>query len=209
MKEALWVRLRRKSPRNLARIVWQMAWLRIFSLLYSVWLRFLGAEVGRGCLFRGPLEIRGDPARIRIGSHCVFEPWVCLWTHDYGEGHGRIELHDSVLLGRRVTVNSYDRITLGEGCALGDGCYVQDNDHGTMPDVPILAQPSHGAAITFGPDVWLGARCIVLKGVTIGAHTVAGAGSIVVKSLPENVVAVGVPCRPVKLRGGEELKRAA
>ena len=56
--------------------------------------------------------------------------------------------------------------------------------------------------------MWFGARCIVLKGVTIGDHTIVGAGSVVVKSLPADAVAVGVPCRVVKTRG-EAVSKAA
>lgn len=205
----IWVRLRRKSPRNLVRIVVQVGWLCLFSRLYSVWLRLLGVRVGPGCIFCGPIEILGDPVRIRFGHHCTFHRGVCLWTHDYGEGCGAIELGDRVSLGRRVTINSYERVTIGGGSGLGDGTYVQDNDHGTRPDLPFLAQPSYGAPITIGEDVWVGARCIILKGVSIGAHTVVGAGSVVVKSLPERVVAVGPRCHPVKHRGGGALEPAA
>ena len=45
--------------------------------------------------------------------------------------------------------------------------------------------------------MWIGAGTIVLGGVTIGDNTVIGAGSVVTKSIPSNVIAVGVPCRVV------------
>jgi acetyltransferase-like isoleucine patch superfamily enzyme len=203
-REGLIQRLRRKSVRNLARIAFGLARRRAFSAIYSLWLRARGAHVGRRCTFFGPIEILGDPARIRIGDRCIFHREVCFWTHDYGEGRGSIEIGSGAGLGRRVTINSYERVTIGEGAGLGDGCYVQDNDHGTEPGIPFLAQASHGDPIDIGADVWLGARCIVLKGVSIGAHSVVGAGSVVVKSLPGDVVAVGVPCRVIKHRGHDD-----
>ena len=46
--------------------------------------------------------------------------------------------------------------------------------------------------------MWIGAGTIVLGGVTIGDNTVIGAGSVVTKSIPSNVIAVGVPCRVVR-----------
>ena len=52
--------------------------------------------------------------------------------------------------------------------------------------------------ITVGNNVWIGAGTIVLGGVTIGDNTVIGAGSVVTKSIPSNVIAVGVPCRVVR-----------
>lgn len=49
--------------------------------------------------------------------------------------------------------------------------------------------------ITIGDNVWLGANVIVLPGVTIGENSVIGAGSVVTKDIPANVIAFGVPCK--------------
>ena len=47
-------------------------------------------------------------------------------------------------------------------------------------------------------NVWIGAGAIILPGVTIGKNSVIGAGSVVTRDIPENVVAMGVPCRVVR-----------
>ena len=52
--------------------------------------------------------------------------------------------------------------------------------------------------ITVGNNVWIGAQVCVLPGVTIGDNTIIGAGSVVTKSIPANVLAVGNPCRVVR-----------
>ncbi len=211
MKASL-ARLRRRiaekgGARNLARIVWQMAATRGFSAVYVVWLRALGVRIGRGCTIRGFVRIVGDPRRVTIGDRCSIHAGVTFWTHDYGEGHGRIVLGDEVTCMWDVTFNSYASIEVGRLTAVGDGCYLQDNNHGTAPGIPVMHQPSEAAPIVMGEDVWIGARCIVLADVTIGDHTVVGAGSVVVRTLPADSVAVGVPCRVVKRRGEE--RRAA
>ena len=54
------------------------------------------------------------------------------------------------------------------------------------------------APIVLEENVWLGSRVIVLRGVTIGAHSVIGAGSVVVNDVPARSVAVGVPARVVR-----------
>ncbi|HEX8243463.1 MAG TPA: DapH/DapD/GlmU-related protein, partial [Longimicrobium sp.] len=52
--------------------------------------------------------------------------------------------------------------------------------------------------VTIGDDVWIGGGSIILPGVTIGAQTVIGAGSVVTRDLPPNVVVVGNPCRVIR-----------
>ena len=52
--------------------------------------------------------------------------------------------------------------------------------------------------IKVGNNVWIGGNVIVLPGVTIGNNTIIGAGSVVTKNIPSNVVAVGNPCRVIK-----------
>ena len=53
-------------------------------------------------------------------------------------------------------------------------------------------------AINIGDGAWLGGKVVVLPGVTIGKHSVIGAGSVVTKDIPDDVVAVGNPCRVIR-----------
>lgn len=52
--------------------------------------------------------------------------------------------------------------------------------------------------VTIGNNVWIGGNTVILPGVTIGDNTIIGAGSVVTKSIPANVVAVGNPCRVLR-----------
>lgn len=52
--------------------------------------------------------------------------------------------------------------------------------------------------VTIGRNCWLGAGVIVMPGVSIGDNSVIGAGSVVTRDIPANVVAVGVPCRVLR-----------
>jgi len=54
------------------------------------------------------------------------------------------------------------------------------------------------APVIIEDDVWIGAQCIILKGVTIGARTVIGAGSVVTHSIPADSIAAGNPCKVLR-----------
>jgi len=56
----------------------------------------------------------------------------------------------------------------------------------------------YGMPITIGNNVWIGGNVVVNPGVTIGNNTVIGAGSVVTKDIPDNVIAVGIPCKVVR-----------
>lgn len=89
------------------------------------------------------------------------------------------------------------RITIGDDVQIGPNVQLLTPTHpieaGLRRDKWEGAQP-----ITLGDNVWLGGGVIVLAGVTIGDHTVVGAGSVVTRDLPANVVAVGNPARVIR-----------
>ncbi|HSV14851.1 MAG TPA: acyltransferase, partial [Tepidisphaeraceae bacterium] len=97
--------------------------------------------------------------------------------------------------------------------AIGPGCYITDHDHGLDPSRPPLAQQMIAAPTRIEDWVWIGANAVILKGVTIGQRTIIGAGSVVTRDLPPNVIAVGVPARVVRQREASDeptdLARAA
>jgi acetyltransferase-like isoleucine patch superfamily enzyme len=134
--------------------------------------------------------------RARIGSGVRMAPNVSLRS---GE---RVEI------GARAHVGAYcslwagetSRIVLGEDALLGPEVYITTSNYGTMPGQPIMTQPRTEADVVIGRDVWLGARVIVLPGVTVGDGCVVGAGSVVTRSLPPNSIAVGAPARVVGQR---------
>ena len=60
------------------------------------------------------------------------------------------------------------------------------------------------APVPIGDDVWIGAGSIILPGVTIGSGSTIGAGSVVTHDIPPNVLALGVPCRVVRVLSPDE-----
>lgn len=89
------------------------------------------------------------------------------------------------------------RITIGDDVQIGPNVQLLTPTH---PVEPVARRDKWESAepITIGDNVWLGGGVIVCPGVSIGAHTVVGAGSVVTKDLPAGVVAVGNPARVIK-----------
>ena len=88
-------------------------------------------------------------------------------------------------------------IQIGSHCFIGPNCGMYTAIH------PLLAGERNkglekAMPITIGDNVWIGADVTILPGVTIGANSVIGAKSVVTKDIPENVVALGNPCRVLR-----------
>lgn len=123
-----------------------------------------------------------------MGENCYIEPplhanWGCH-TH----------LGNNVYANFNLTLVDDTDIYIGDSVMLGPNVVLATAGHPVEPELRRLVyqfnQPIH-----IGNNVWLGAGVIVLPGVTIGDNSVVGAGSVVTKDIPANVVAVGNPCR--------------
>jgi maltose O-acetyltransferase len=88
------------------------------------------------------------------------------------------------------------RITIGDYTLFGPGVQIYTATHPL--DAMTRRTVESGKPITIGSDVWIGGGAIICPGVTIGSRTVIGAGSVVTRDIPDDVVAVGNPCRVIK-----------
>lgn len=88
-------------------------------------------------------------------------------------------------------------VTIGDDVQIGPNVQLLTPTHPVEPE-PRRHKWEAAQPITIGDNVWLGGGVIVLPGVTIGADTVVGAGSVVTRDLPAGVVAVGNPARVVR-----------
>ena len=124
----------------------------------------------------------GDTVRVQPPFYC-----------DYGSN---IELGEQVFFNFNCIVLDVCKVIIGDYSQFGSGVQILTPLH------PLSAiqrrQQEYGAPVNIGSDVWVGSGAIILPGVTIGPRTVVGAGSIVSRSLPEGVLAVGNPCRVVR-----------
>ena len=120
-----------------------------------------------------------------------------------------------IVIGNNVGMSSpsfsvIDSVTIGDNVNIGGDCIIMDNDSHRMNPLhrrkgfmrhvadKRAIEPIPTAPVVIDDDVWLGARCIVLKGVHIGARSVVAAGSVVVKDVPPDEIWGGNPARFIK-----------
>ena len=96
-----------------------------------------------------------------------------------------------------LTLVDDGEIFIGDHVMIGPNVVLATAGHPILPELREQVM-QFNLPVHSGRNVWLGAGVIVLPGVTIGENTVVGAGSVVTKDLPANVVAVGNPCRVLR-----------
>ena len=108
-----------------------------------------------------------------------------------------IEVGDNFFANNNCIFVDPGRITFGDNVFIGPNCGFYTAHH---PIHPYWRNQLYEYAypLTVGDNVWFGGHCCVMPGVTIGSNVVIGGGSVVVKDIPDNVVAAGNPCRVIR-----------
>jgi acetyltransferase-like isoleucine patch superfamily enzyme len=133
------------------------------------------AERGRGEL------VLGDWVRFYPGVTCFLD-----------SPRARIEIGNGSYLNRRAEICCRERVTVGEDCAISWDVTITDTDYHQLDESDQIAP------VTIGDHVWIGARAMILKGVTIGSGAVIAAGAIVTADVPAAVLAAGTPANVIK-----------
>ena len=120
----------------------------------------------------------------------IMPPFWC----DYGYN---ISVGDFFYANHNLIVTDGAAVCFGNHVFIAPNCCFTTAEHAIDPDQR-KAGMEIAKPITVGDNVWIGAGVTVLAGVSIGENSVIGAGSVVTRSIPPNVIAVGVPCRVIR-----------
>lgn len=135
-----------------------------------------------------------------IGEDCYIEPPL---HSNFGGKH--THFGKNVYANFNLTLVDDTHIYVGDYTMLGPNVVLATAGHPILPELREEAY-QYNMPVHIGKNCWLGAGVIVLPGVTIGDNTVIGAGSVVTKDIPANVVAVGNRCRVLREIGERDRK---
>jgi galactoside O-acetyltransferase len=168
--------------------------------LRGLWLRQRLGALGVQPRIASGLKVRGGRT-IFIGDR-----FGVLRNSALDAEKGRIEIGSRVSLNTNVVIDAADEglIVIGDDVLVGPNCVVRASNHRfTVETSPIRDQGHSGGRIVICDDVWLGANVVVLPGVTIGSHSIVGAGAVVTHDVQQGTIVGGVPAREMgRLRSG-------
>ena len=175
--------------------------VKLWSFYNRVSAKWWKVTIGHNVQFQGKTYFRTLPgAKIKIGDDCLFQS---------NHASNLIGIYTPCMIS---TISRCARITIGHNCGFsgtvigsaqeiiignnvrcGANTMITDSDWHS-DDLRV----SNDAPVIIEDKVWLGYGVKVLKGVRIGENAIIGAGSIVTKDIPSNVIAAGNPCRVIK-----------
>ncbi len=170
----------RKALRYVLFSLWQYAFAMMFvSPLRVAWLRLFGAKIGKDTIIE----------RIRL-------------INLYRTGIAGLAIGDRCFLGDGVTLDLADRINLADDVTLSFDVMVLTHTnvgykgHALQQFIPTVAKPT-----TFQKGSFVGVRCVILPGITIGEGAAVAASAVVTKNVAAKTLVGGVPARTIKKLG--------
>ena len=172
------------------------------NLPYKAWLDGLSEErlENKKRIFKynnmDPGDIAGKDKLIKeiLGKTgntvCIESPFHC----DYGYN---IEVGENFFANYNLVILDVGKVKIGDNAQIAPNVAIYTAGHPIHPDSRNSGY-EYGIDITIGNNVWIGGNTCIMPGVTIGNNVVIGGGSVVTKDLPDNVIAVGNPCRIVR-----------
>lgn len=153
-------------------------------------------ELGTGCKIHADASLDASRSTgVRFGDKVTLNRYAYIQG-----GAGGVRLGSGVEVNNFSIINGTGGVEIGDDTLIGPGVRIISYQHQIARDQLIRNQPTIAYPIRIGKDVWLGANCVILAGVTIGDGAVIAAGAIVREDVPAYAVAAGVPATTRKFR---------
>lgn len=162
-------------------------------------------HMGKGGTFMKPwhVEIFGPCIELGDFSTIIAAPdrkiRFSVWPEKKGKGY--IKIGNYCLVCPGVRIGAACGVDIGHNCMIASNAYITDSD---WHDIYNRVSTGTSMPVKIKENVWIGDSAIICKGVTIGKNSIIGAGAVITKDVPSNVVAAGNPAKVVKQLDLEE-----
>ena len=170
----------------------------------TIWLIRTKIIFRKARFLRFPLDIRGKKyiilgERLTTGSVCILEAFS-------SDGSKTMFFGKDVQINDYVHISSMKNVSIGNNVLMASNIYISDNSHGfykgddldSSPEITPINRPYFISEVIIKDNVWIGEGVTILPGTTINYGSIIGANSVVSKSIPPFVIAVGSPAKPIK-----------
>lgn len=175
----------------------RMIFLRISSFFTINFLRCWGLRCGKKTIINKKPIISGYLNKISLGEKCSLHEGIRIVVNK----EGSLRIGDNTLISANVNINSgVGNISIGNNVMIAANTYIINNDHNVFQELSVRNSGHITEDIIIEDNVWIGANCTILKGVTVGEGAIIGAGSVVTKNVKPYSINLGVPCKFSKFR---------
>ena len=126
-------------------------------------------------------------ASLVLPKSVVFREHFSVKMENIESAH--VAVGENVFFNRGCSINCIESVSIGSNCLFGEGVKIYDHDH-AFDSGQVYVARFKTAPVVIEDGCWIGTNVVILKGVTIGANTIVGAGTVVTKSIPPNSLVV-------------------
>lgn len=157
-------------------------------------------KIGRGSYVREKRTIFGGKY-ITIGDNTHISSFnrLCCFNRYGGQDYSpTISIGNNCFINKFCTILSAGELIIGNNVLIASHVFITNENHGMNPERNYNSQPLCVKAVRICDFAWIGENALIMPGVTIGEHSIIGAGSVVTKSIPPYCIAVGNPAVVIK-----------
>ena len=138
-----------------------------------------------------------------VGNNCLIQAWPAYRNKATGFKPD-LTIGNNVSMMSNCLISCVNKVTIGDGCLLGDNVFITDNYHGNGTEsqrniIPIERPLFSKGPVSIGKNVWIGRNVCIMPGVMIGDCSIIGANSVVTKDVSSNTMVAGCPAKEIKI----------
>ncbi|WP_051305915.1 acyltransferase [Desulfogranum mediterraneum] len=180
-----------------------MCWRRLKQFFfYEPMLRYRCSRVGRSVFFEVNFPLIIGYGSLSVGDKVTIGGNVTVIVSYKINPDPVVSVGDNVYLGYATVLSCAERIAIGDNVLIAERCSIFDNNNHPVDPVARKNNEPIGRAdvapVVVEDGAWIGARSIIMKGVTVGRDSVVAAGSVVTRDVPPGMIVAGNPAVVVK-----------